>query len=281
MRFSRPFLLITAVLLVAGCGQDQYAIERDYYRIQKQARSILINPDATPPNELANVVNSLDQFLIKYPKTNIAVNAQFTVAQLYIATKEYDQAHDRLKKMKKTFKDSDIICADTVFMRGGAYEAQTDWASALEQYQALIKEYPLTPRGMETPVYIAMHYKSKLQPEKMMSALREAATHYTSLSEKYPGTPLALKAQMMLAQAYLELIENETAIGVLKDTAEKFKTKIPTEGLMLDIAGIYYSQLKDADKAKEVLNKVIADHPKTPTAATAKQMIDRINETKK
>ncbi|MBF0331128.1 MAG: tetratricopeptide repeat protein [Candidatus Omnitrophica bacterium] len=281
MTFQKPFLLLLLGILVAGCGQDQYAIERQYYRVQQQAKNIFTNPDATPPNELATTVDALNEFMLKYPTSNIAVESQFTIAQLYVVTKAYDKAHEQLKKIKSAFDKVDVIGAEAVFMRGAAYEDEKNWAAALEQYQAVIKSYPITPKGMETPYYIAMHYKSKLQPDKMMEALREAIDHYKALTAQYPGTPLALRAQALIAQCFVELKEPENAISVLQAAAEAFKGKVPTDGMFLDIATIYYAQLKAADKAVAVLEKVIQGGPKTQAGEIARRMIQKIKEEKK
>ena len=280
MTMKTPLLLALLCVLLTGCGQDQYFLERQYYRVQEQARDILKNPEATPPAELARAVAALEVFLTKYPKTNVAVDAQFTIARLYVVTKEYDQAHDQLKRIQKVFKDSDVIMAEAAFTNGAVYEEEKKWDLAVEQYQQVTKYYALTPRGIQTPFFIAMRYKDKLQPDKMIIALRDAIDHYKSLVVKFQGSPLSLKCKMMIVQCYLELKEPENAIGVLQASIEEFKGKIPVEGMMLDIAGIYYGQMKDTAKAIEVLNKVVTDFPKSEASKVAQSMIDKIKATK-
>jgi len=280
MRMKLPLAAVVLCAFLAGCGQDQYALERQYYRIQQQAKDIFKNPDATPTNELERAVAALEVFLVKYPKTNVAVDSQFTIVRLYAATKNYDKAHEQVKKMQAAFKGSDIVLAEAGFTDAAVYEAEKKWPAALEQYKQVMKFYAFTPRGMEVPLFIAMRYKDKMQPDKMIEALRDAIVHYKDLVARYQGSPLALKAKMMIVRCYIELKEPEAAIAILQGCIEEFKGKVRVEGMMLDMAGIYYGQLKDTAKATEVLNKVVADFPKSEAAELAGRMLDKIKQDK-
>ena len=277
MDLIKPVSAIFLCVLLAGCSQDEYSIEREYYRVQRQAGEILGNPEATPPRELAAVVDALNGFLARYPKSNVAVESQFTIARIYIATGEYAQAHEQLKKIMRLPGGSGIIQAEAMFMRGEAYEAQNEWGLALEQYQSLIREHPVTPRGLEVPVYIALHYKRKLQPEKMIEAFREAIGHYTALAEKYPATPLALQCRTTTVRCFLELNESEKAIAVLESSIKEFNGKIPVDELMLTIANIYYTRLKNVPEATAMLDRVIREFPGAASIPQARLLLDKIN----
>jgi TolA-binding protein len=272
--------LITLMLcaFLAGCGQDQYAIERQYYGVQKRASEVMANPEATPPMELKQVVDTLEDFVAKHPQTNVAVDAQFTIAHLYLAVKEYSKAQDELTKIEQAYAKSDVITSEAVFQRATAYEDQGDWDSALKQYQVLIKSYPRTVNGLEAPLRIAMHYKSKFQPDNMMNSLRDAVTHYQNLALQAPRSPLALQARALIAQCYGELGEWKDAVKTLEAITEDFKGKIQTEKFMFDIAGIYAKHLKDPAAAKAVLNKVMQDNPEGRVNETAQAMLEQLKK---
>jgi TolA-binding protein len=268
-------------MLLAGCGQDEYAMEREYYHVQKQASDIMTNPDAVPPLELKRVVEALQGFMTKYPGKKIALDAEFTIARMYAAVKDYDKAQDELIKIRKTYNKSDDVGAEAVFTRGVIYEDAKDWNAALEQYQFLTKSYPRTARGLEAPLYIAMRYKSKFQADKMMESLREAVTYYQGLAQQVPMSGLGFQARMMVAQCYSELKDWDSAVKTLEGMIQDFKGKVQTDRIMLDVASIYATQLKDPAKARAVLDQVIKDNPKAGSAKTAKAMLSQMEKEKK
>jgi uncharacterized protein YqhQ len=51
-------ILIISAALLAGCGNDQYSIEKQFWYAGKQADAIFANPHATPPNELQRVIGT-------------------------------------------------------------------------------------------------------------------------------------------------------------------------------------------------------------------------------
>ena len=52
--------ILLGALIFSGCANDDYAIEKKYWQIKKQASNIVANPHATPPNELERVVGALN-----------------------------------------------------------------------------------------------------------------------------------------------------------------------------------------------------------------------------
>lgn len=273
--------LIMSDLVLAGCSQDTYSIEREYYRVQHKAGSIMKNPDAAPPNEIKRVVDTLLTFTQKYPKTNVALDAEFTIVRLYTVKKFFHEARDQIEKIINKYSDSKVICAEAVFMRGLTYEAQDDWNSAIKEYQYNILTYPETARGLEAPLYIASHYKKKFQPDKMVDALNKAVAHYKELSHQSTGTQFGLQARLLVARCYMELKDWNKAIDVLNGVIEDYKDKVRPDAMLLDIANIYYTQLKDPAKAKEFLAGVIKDYPKSPNSSLAKKFMEVIENGKK
>jgi TolA-binding protein len=277
---TRLSLIVTMLcVILSGCGiKDEYAVERDYYHVQKQAAEVMANPETTPPMELQRVVDQLRSFVTRYPRTKAAVDAEFSISQLYVATKQFPKAHEELIKIYKDYAKSEAISAEAVFMRGLAYEVEGDWEAALKQFQVLKGTYPKTLRGLEAPFHIAMRYKQKFQPDKMMQALREAVTHYKSLAFKSPTSSLALKNRLLIAQCYTEMNEWELAVLTLKGVVEDFKGQVWTDGIMLEIASIYAKQLKDAPTAKTYLERILKEFPKGRASQAAKAMLEQLKK---
>ena len=269
---------ICFLIFLAGCGNDQYAIEKQSYQVQKQAEKIFKNPHASPPQELERAVNLLNSFINKYPKNNLTVESEFTIARLYIVKEEYDKARAQLKMLINKYSGSKDICAEATFSMGNSYEIEDKWGLALQEYRKVMQEYPTTLRGFDIPVYIAQHYKVKYQPDKMITAYQEAIGHYTSLAGKYPNTPLAYNAHTLVAQCYVAMKDWQNAISSLKTIIDNYKGRVNLDGVMMDMAMIYNKELKDKVKAKEILERLIKEYPRGRLINLAKALLKELEK---
>ncbi len=274
--FSVIFVVISVSL--TGCANDQYAIEKQYWQAQKQAEKIFKNPHVSPPKELERVVNTLNKFAQKYPKSNLAVDAEFNIARLYIVKEEYDKARTQLRMLVDKYSKSAGICSEAVFLIGNSYEIEDKWNLALEQHKKIMQEYPTTPRGLDIPIYIAQHYKIKYQPDKMIAAFQEAIGHYKALADKYPNSQLGLRAHMLIGECYIALKDWQNAINSFNIIIEKYKDKANLDGVFMDMALIYNRELKDKVKAKETLERLIKDYPRSRWVKTATALLKELDK---
>jgi TolA-binding protein len=260
-----PYLLITIALIIscAGCGQDQYAIEKEYWKAKKSAEKIFINPYASPPAELETAVRNLGNFSQKFPKSALAIDAEFLVARLYLAKKDYEKSRSQLSQIIKRHSDSKTVPSEALFLTGYTYELENKWNSALEQYKKIITDYPTTLRGLDMPMYIAQYYKTKYQPDKMVAAYQEAITHYRKLAEKHPDSLLAFQAYNLVSRCYAALKDWNNALNSLDVITQKFKGKINLDGVLLSKALIYRNELKDNTQAKKALEQITKEYPRT------------------
>jgi len=269
---SLIFIVITAVL--SGCADDQYAIERRYWRIQKQAMKIFKNPKATPSAQLSAVVQSMLDFSNKHPKSPLSVDAGFDIVRLYIVKDEYVEARAAAKRLIDKHLDSELVCVEATFLTGNAYEQQGKWDQALEQYRLIMRKYPATRRGLDIPIYIAQYYKKKFQPEKMVVALQGAVEHYRSVALRYPNTPLALTGHNLVGECYLALKEWQNAVDTFESVIHNYKDKAVMDNIMLNMALIYQRELKDEAKAVETLQRLIREYPKSRLVKQATALLD-------
>lgn len=271
-------LLTVAALTInaCGCGSDQYAIEKQYYKATKQAEKIFKNPHGSPPGELNKTVETLSKFAAKYPKNALSVNAQLTVARLYIIKEEYEKARRELEKIINAYDKSETISAEATFLIGNSYEIQNKWDLALMQYKKIMQTYPTTLKGINIPIYIIQHYKIKFQPEKMREASSEAISHYNNLIEKYPSSTLAYRAQLLIAQCYILLKDWTNTIDTYNKMIDAYKKKMNMDGVLMNIAMLYKNQLKDKIKTKETLERLIQEYPKSKLISTAKNILQNL-----
>lgn len=275
---KKLFLILLLALILGGCGNDQYTIEKRYWNIQQQVDKIVKNPAASPPHELERVVNILNNFAKKFPNSNLSLESEFNIARLYIVKEEYDKARTQLKMLLEKYNKSAAICSEAVFLIGNSYEIEDKWDSALGQYKKIMQEYATTLRGISVPVYIAQHYKIKYQPEKMITALQEAIEHYRALGDKYPGSPLAYQADKLVAECYGALKDWQNTISTFNTMVEKFKGKVDPGEALVTIAFIYKKELKDNANAKQALERLIKDYPKSRFVKTAEALLKEVDK---
>lgn len=271
-------VLIGASVILSGCSNDRYAVESQYWRLKKQAEKIFNNPDASPPNQLERTVNLLNGFIRKYPKSALSTGAEFTIANLYMAKKEYGQARAQLKSIIGKYNASDNIRADALFLTGNSYEMEDKWDSALQVYKKIISEYPVTKRGFETPARIARYYKIKYQPEKMMLAYQEAARHYLVLANKHPGSGIGFNSYHLAARCYISMKDWQNAINTFETMAGNYKNKVKMDGVLMNMALIYNRELKDKAKYKETLERLIKDYPDSKLIKRATGLLKELNK---
>ncbi|HNX82547.1 MAG TPA: tetratricopeptide repeat protein [Candidatus Omnitrophota bacterium] len=277
---KRTLVLVVVMLsfVLAGCGDDRYAMEKRFWQAQKQMEKIFRNPDASPPRELARVVAVQEAFSKRYPKTALAVSAQFNIARLYLVKKDYRKARLQLQRIVREYTKFPAVCAEAVFLTGNSYEIDDKWGLALEQYKKIMQVYPTTRRGMDVPVYIAQHYKIKYQPDKMLGAFQEASLHYKNLAQKYPLTPFGYTNYMLAVNCYIAVNDWQSALSTLDSMAQVYRDKLPLDGIYMNMAGIYFRGFKDKIKTKEMLEKILKEYPKGRFAKMATLLIKELDK---
>ena len=272
-------ICVGALAILAGCGNDQYAIEKQYWQAQKQADKIFKNPNASPPRELERVVKLLTGFSEKHPNTNLAIDADFNIARLYIVKEAYEQSRSQLRIILNKYRANDAICAEALFLSGNAYQIEGKWNLALEQYKKILQEYPKTGRGIDIPIYIAQYYKIKYQPDKMIAAYQEAIAHYQALAAKYPDSLLAYSADMLATQCFIALKDWQNAINSFNAMLEKYKAaKVNKDNLLMSIALLYAKELKDQAMAKQTLERLLNEYPKSRLIKTATELLKEMGK---
>jgi TolA-binding protein len=81
-----------------------------------------------------------------------------------------------------------------------------------------------------------------------------------------------------VAQTYIFLSDWQNAVTALQETIEKYKDKIRMDGLMMDMALIYHRELKDKIKARETLEKLLAEYPDSQLVKTATAFLKELDK---
>lgn len=267
--------MILCAVFLSGCGRDQYSIERDYWKVNRQAQFVLKNPVATPPNEIQRVVSLLSNFAAGHEKNTLAVRAEFLIGRIYLAKGMYDQARGQYNAIASKYSKSAAVVSEALFFTGSSYQLQNNEDAAIAQYRQIIDKYPLSPRGLQMPIYIAKYYSGSHEPVKMQEAYRAAIAHYESLAQKDAKSALALRACTLVAECYAGLKDWHQAIAALETIVTNFKDRGAVDGVLLNIAVIYQRELRDPPKAKEVLARLIKDYPDSKYANAARELLKK------
>jgi tetratricopeptide (TPR) repeat protein len=86
---------------------------------------------------------------------------------------------------------------------------------------------------------------------------------------------LGQSARLGKADAQLRAGQHDAAIATFKELSEKTDSTLPKDALLLELARAYKVAGK-TDEAKKTLNRIVEQHADTPTAATAKQELEKI-----
>jgi TolA-binding protein len=269
---------VFAVNFFSGCGSDQYAIERKFWYTQKQANSIFKNPHTSPPQELERIISVLNDFIKKFPDNKLSVQQEFTIGRLYIVKEQYKEARSYFEKVIAKHSAENSICSDALFLIGNSYQLENKWNMALESYKKIMAQYPTTSKGLDVPLYIANYYETKYQPEKMIEAYKEAIGYYNNLAAKYPDTLFGFIVSSMSAQCYVALKDWARAIESFNALIAKYKDKVSVDQALMNLSIIYKEELKDKDKAKEYLEKLNKDYPKSRFKSMATAMLKELNK---
>lgn len=278
----KAIVLLVLVFLIStfsGCGNDQYAKERKYWYIKREADKIFQNPHAVPVWELEGVIGKLRNFVKENPDTAMALEQEFVIGRLYGIKERYDEAEAEFNKIIDKYADKPNVCAEAMFLIGKVYEVQERWDLALKEYKKIMNEYPITGKGLDMPFYIAKHYEENHEPEKMVAAYKQAIAYFDSLALTHPSTRFGYIVSILKAQCYIELKDWESAIGAYNEIIGKYREReIVLDQPLMSIAMIYYKQLNNPSRAKLTLEKLVKDYPESRFINTAKKILEEIGE---
>jgi hypothetical protein len=102
----------------------------------------------------------------------------------------------------------------------------------------------------------------------------EAIKQYDQLTGA--GGILGQSARLGKADAQLRAGQHDAAIASFKELSEKGDSAMPKDALLLELARAYKVAGK-TDEAKKTLNQIVEQHADSPSAAAAKQELEKIS----
>ncbi len=218
------------------------------------------------------------RILESYPDDLASATAALALAEMEIASGEYETARSRLEDVAERFADDEAVRARAMLYLAVSYESEGLWDSAVAQLNALAREHPTTLYGLTALQHIAEHYEELGESGAARVALDKAADHYERVIRDYSSTPAELAARGYLIDTRLKQERWEDAARVLAETAERFPDSQSSPDMMLQAADIYESRLADPEAAAEALRSVVDLFPGTPAAVAAERRLGELEE---
>lgn len=143
-------------------------------------------------------VETYEEVIRRYPKEDVAVQAQFDIAVLYESQTEFEKAAQAFIKMER-FKTHEKA-GDAVRNAALIYEALEQYSSAHDTFERYLKLFP----GKEDAPSVAFHSAEVLEKETDPKAMTEAAKTFERIAHSYgkKDAQLELRATAAAAAAY-------------------------------------------------------------------------------
>ncbi len=93
-----------------------------------------------------NARKELQQFLSKYPKSEFADNALFTVGECYYAEKKYSDAIETYQQVMDRYPRGNRV-PHALLKQGSAFQAMGDNTAARILFERVVEKYPGTPQA--------------------------------------------------------------------------------------------------------------------------------------
>lgn len=182
-------LLVIALILVIGLSiwssSKAKKIEISTQKIESIQEEYALwaaeTDDAKKAEKEKQLVASLDEMLVTYPKMYAGQRALFLKAEMAFAKKEWDTAASFYMELKKMFPES-YLASVSLINAAVAYEEMGDTDKAIETYKLFLETYkdrnPDSPRVFFT---LGRLYEEKGDKEN-------ALKYYNDLSENYPDS---------------------------------------------------------------------------------------------
>jgi outer membrane assembly lipoprotein YfiO len=236
---------LAAALLVVGCGVSNPHPTGSYERA-------MVYQDAGRYQEAADAYGL---FLRRSPTDSLAAQAQFEKAMSYKQLKEYPMAVVELQILRQEYPNSELVQealfeeCEARFLQVGRVERDiTSGFEARDSYLDFLRTYPMSP------------WRPAVE-----ARLVEIAD-------------MVVAKQLKAVDLYRRMKKHESAAIVLDRLIESERKSTRRDELLWERASTA-QKLEDADGAVEFLERLIAEHPESSYAGSARDRLERLRST--
>jgi tetratricopeptide (TPR) repeat protein len=276
---KKSLALIFSVLLLAGCGNQNYQAEKEFWKAEK-AMKLLTKKDLQEkgPSIMDPVIKQFEDVYEKYPGTPKASESLFVISNLRIRQNKFAEAVEALEKIVQNY--SDQKAAEARYGIAQLYEYQKNWDKAEAAYWDTAEYHPFHQKGLYSPVHVIIHYKKTKEPAKEKKAFDRALDYYNRMLKQVGPIQPAGAIKNYLGLAYLAHGKWEEARDTWVSIPDQFPES-PYAPLSL-LAGAELSwKRKDLDNAIKYNEDFLKRYPKHSLVSKTKAQIGIIYQDKK
>lgn len=274
------FLFVAIVISVAGCDSGNYSAEKRFWRASKEFNRLMQNLENATPQDYRKAIDLFQEITIRYPLWPNSARAQFHIGQLYVVQNNLPQARSEFEVILKEYPTNVDLCATALFTIGAIHERENNWDKALETFNKLTSNYPNAYSALQTPLYIAQHYKNKGQVAEADAAYAAALEKYQKIIKDNSKTFGAVVVEDFAIACYANQKKWTEAIDYLDTLIRDYPDTQLAPKSLFTIGVIYQSQLKEPQKALEYYRKLIDKYPQNYLVKPAEKQIEFINKPK-
>ena len=194
------------------------------------------------------LLDEINNYLHTFPR--LAKNSDqlfFWSAELYEQDKEWKKAIYTYTKIRHLAPDSPLI-PDVLFRKAYIlYKEEDEFIPARDTFISVLTDYPQTDIAGDAQFYLAELYQEKLENAE------EAINNYRLVTETYPQNPFAVEALKRVAAIYDDEEKYQNAVETYYQIFELYPDDPYTPLALLEIKSIYIKQMKDYEKAIQIL----------------------------
>jgi len=259
-------VLVAIFIVLTAIDSSDYKLEKKVWRLQQKYKTLTPDPEMVPDQEFDSLIANYRSLIDGYGHSELAPRIYIQISRVYFLKKDYVNARTSLEQAMKKFGDEPSVVAEFLANIGKCYEAEKKSEEALSIYRSIIKDYPMTPQGLNLPLYMAEYYNRLDRPQDSAKQLRMAAEFYRQMAKQQPNSRLEFDSLKFLSTAYMAQKQWQPAVNALKDILMNYAhpSYIDQKSLFMLIRSINVlclQRLGDYDQPKKIFRQFIVTHP--------------------
>jgi tol-pal system protein YbgF len=222
--------------------------------LSRQERKLLASPDSKEKNPATAVIDMLRGFITKYPKSKLAPEMQFHLAQKYFDLEQYIQAVEEFSRIAINYSDSKYM-PDSQYLLGESLYELGRYEESIMVYQRLAQNFP----NHESIPAAMFHLGTSFYN---LEQLEDAVKVYQNLTQNYPNTEYTSAALFNTALCYKKMDKLDETATAYRTFCQKYPDDDMTNKALMELAAIYRKQenFQEAIKTfRDLLDKVHDD----------------------
>jgi len=279
-------ILIGIFVVLTLTDHSEYKIEKKLWQMQRQYDAVAQDPAVVPGKRFDDIAAQYQAIIDKYPSASMIPKVRLQQARVYLLKKDFQRVFRVINGFLERYSGDPELSAQALLLLSGAYEAQQDESKTLSIFKRIVEEYPLTPTGLNVPLYIAEYYIRLNRPEDAARALNDAALNYRNLLARRLTSREQFFVLRYLGLVYSAKQDWDSALNVFGMALQVYggtKDYIPNTVVLQVIRTlntIAVSEFKNAEKLAVIYENFVSMYPRHPLNSHLKEVIAGLKQLK-